>query len=336
MKRINNIYNKIISYENLELASIKAVKNDSKKDEIKHFEDNKERLLKELHLQLKSKEYTTSEYKIYTINDRGKERKIYDLPFYPDRIVHWALMLQLEEMFLKTFIYDTYAAIPKKGGHLALKRIKKKLNKGYKYCLKLDIEKYFPNIKQNILKRLLRRKVKCKNTLYLLDDIIESIENGIPIGNYTSQYFGNFYLSYFDHFCKEELKLKCYYRYMDDIVILSNNKNVLHKALNKMHIYLKNKLELKIKSNHTILNIEKEGIDFVGYRIYPKYVILRKSILKNMKSKLNGIFKHAYKFKSITYNMNCTIQSYFGWLKHCNSYNLYKKYINKIYLLTGG
>jgi len=116
MKRINNIFDKIIDIDNLLLASKKAVKNDSKKHEIKHFNENKNELILKLHYNLKYKIFTTSKYRIYNINDRGKNRKIYDLPFYPDRIVHWAVMLQIEDMFLNTFIYDTYAAIPNKGG----------------------------------------------------------------------------------------------------------------------------------------------------------------------------------------------------------------------------
>ena len=194
MKRINNIFDKIIDIDNLILASKKAVKNDSKKSEIKYFHDNKDELILKLHYELKYKRFSTSEYIIYNINDRGKNREIYDLPFYPDRIVHWAIMLQIEDMFLNNFIYDTYAAIPNKGGHLALKRIKKSIRKyDYNYCLKLDVKKYFSNINQEKLKTMLRRKIKCKDTLWLLDNIICSIDNGIPIGNYTSQYFGNFY-----------------------------------------------------------------------------------------------------------------------------------------------
>ena len=181
------------------------------------------------------------------------------------------------------------------------------------YCLKIDIKKFYPNVDNNILKQLLRKKFKDDDLLILLDEIIDS-NKGLPIGNLLSQYFGNFYLNYFDHWLKEELKLKNIFRYCDDIVILGNNKDDLRIILNKIKDYLQINLKLEL-SNHQIFPIKSRGIDFLGYVIYHDCVYLRKSI------KLDWI-------KMIKYNRNNkSIISYNGWLKYCNSINLRRKYL---------
>lgn len=262
--------------------------------------------LKDLKNTLESKLYKTSKYDVFKIYE-PKERDIYRLPFYPDRIVHHSIMNVMEKIFVNTFIHQTYACVKRRGIHKCLQDASRGVKEN-KYCLKMDIKKFYPSIDNDILKFLLRKKVKCKDTLWLLDEIIDS-EKGVPIGNYLSQYFANFYLTYFDHYCKEVLKLKYYYRYADDIVILSNDKNVLHDAFKEIKAYLLDKLRLEIKSNYQIFSTEKRGVDFVGYVIRPTHVLLRKSL----KLKL----KRAY-----IKNKTKSIPSYYGWAKHCNSVNL--------------
>ena len=242
-------------------------------------------------------------------------------------------MLQIEDIFIKNFIFDTYAAIPNKGGHLALNRMTKELNNNpneCKYCLKIDIKKYFPNINQNILSDMVRRKIKDKDLLFLLDDIIFSTESGLPIGNYTSQYFGNFYLSYFDHWCKETLKLKRYYRYMDDVVVLHGSKEYLHELKSMFDEYLSNNLKIEIKNNWQVFPTFIRGIDFIGYRNFGNYVLLRKSTLKRMKHKFNNINKYINRYNKINHNYWCSINSYNGWIKWCNNYKLYFKYFKPL------
>lgn len=330
MKRLNNIYSKVYHMDNLLLACKKAKKNKYKLKELQLFENNKKQLLQELQYNLQNKTFKTSKYKMYNIIDKGKNREIYDLPFYPDRIVHWALMLQIENMFLNHFIFDTYAAIPRKGGHLAIKRIQKVLSYEHKediYCLKLDIQKFFPSIDQKILINLLTKKIKDPDLMWLLSEIIHSIPKGIPIGNYCSQYFGNFYLSFFDHWCKEELNLKNYYRYMDDIIILNKDKHELHRIKNKIEVYLKTQLNLNIKKNWQVFPVHKTGIDFIGYRLFGEYTLLRKRTAKNMKSKLRRLLNTSSPLSSS--DISC-VQSYHGWILPCNSYNLYKTYIKPL------
>lgn len=159
--------------------------------------------------------------------------------------------------------------------------------------------------------------------LWLLDEIIDSVI-GIPIGNYLSQYFGNLYLSELDHIMK--IKLKHYFRYCDDIVILHGDKNYLHNIKNEIDIYLSNKRKLKLKSNWQLFPVEKRGVDFLGYRFFHNYMLLRRSIK-------NNFIKLAKKIKINHSNMNHNeiingLMSYYGWLKYGNCLNLTKKYIN--------
>jgi len=163
------------------------------------------------------------------------------------------------------------------------------------------------------LKELLSRKFKDKDLLWLLDELIDSFSIGLPLGNYPSQYLANFYLHKFDHWIKEELKVKDYFRYMDDIVILGDNKEDLCKIFHKIQEYLYINLDLQIKSNYQIFPLNSRNIDFVGYEHSTNYTLLRKSIKQKMKSKLNKDNKYK-------------TSNYYGWTKYGNCRNLERKY----------
>lgn len=313
MKRLNNIYSKIISIENLTLADHKASNGKSMQYGVLVHNKNREENIKKLHETLKNKTYQTSKYTTFKIYE-PKERIVYRLPYYPDRITHHAIMNILEPVFTSTFTADTYSCIRGKGIHAAARKLQQELKdtQGTQYCLKLDIKKFYPSIDHAILKQLLQRKIKDKDLLNLLDGIIDSAE-GVPIGNYLSQYFANFYLTYFDHWIKEEQREKYYFRYADDMVFLSGTKQHLHKLLEKINHYLNTKLNLTIKDNYQIFPVQSRGIDFVGYKSFHTHTLLRKSIKKNFAR----MIKKDRNAKSIA--------SYYGWAKHCNSKNLLKK-----------
>jgi hypothetical protein len=166
----------------------------------------------------------------------------------------------------------------------------------------------------------------------LLDEIIDSTPGdvGIPIGNYLSQYSGNFYLSSFDHWIKEVKKVKYYFRYMDDIVILGSSKEELHKLRKEVDEYLRNELKLNIKENWQVFPTFVRGIDFVGYRVFLNYTLLRKSTCKSFKRKMRNINKKKLNGQELNYSEWCSINSYKGWLKWCDSYRLSQKYIKPI------
>lgn len=330
MKRYNNLYEKIYDYHNvvqahhmarIRKAHYRGVKMVNR-DEFNYCVKISEMLYKQTYIVNKDS------YNYMKIIDKGKERDIYKLPYFPHRIIQWAIMLQLEPIFKKMFIHDTYASIRERGLHSALKKIKKSINNGeYKYCLKLDIRKYYPSINNHILYKLIKKRFKDEKLLWLLKQIIFSMgDKGQPIGSLWSQYAGNFYLTEFDHWIKEELKIKQYYRYCDDMTIFGNNKEELHELRKKIQVYLKENLDVDLKPNYQVFPIKSRGIDFLGYRMFPKYTLLRKRTVKTMKRKLIS-----YQKKDIlTYNNYCSINSYLGWLLHCNSYNLKCKYFQPL------
>lgn len=174
---------------------------------------------------------------------------------------------------------------------------------------KLDIKKFYENVDHNILKTLLRKKFKDKDLLKLLDEIIDSNPVGLPLGSLLSQYLANFYLCYLDHYIKEDLGVKYFFRYMDDFIILSNSKQELHLILYKIKKYLNNNLKLEVKDNYQVFPVEIRGIDFVGFVHRKNYTLLRKTIKQNYKKSKNK-------------------QNWNGWLIHSNSKNLRQKYEN--------
>lgn len=313
MKRKNNLYNQIISIENLHLADAQARKGKGHQYGVKFHQKNEADNIIKLHKMLQEKSYQTSPYKTFPVYE-PKERIVFKLPYYPDRITHHAIMNVLEPIFTNLFTNDTYSCIKGKGIHKASNNLKKALQDkaGTTYCLKLDIRKFYPSVNHEILKQQLRRKFKDKDLLWLLDEIIDSAD-GLPIGNYLSQYFANFYLTGFDHWIKGAKRVKYYFRYADDLVILSNNKDELHTLLVSIKQYLKDVLKLEVKQNWQVFPVEARGIDFVGYVHFHTHTLLRKSIKKR--------FARAIKKGK----GQSTIASYMGWTKHCNSKHLLKK-----------
>ena len=288
MKRYGNLYSQIYDMENLRLAHKNAQKGKGWYKEVKMVNANPDYYLKILHESLMNKTYNTSEYETFVKNDSGKERLIYKLPYFPDRICQWAILQVIEPMLLKNFIPDTFSVIPGKGIHVALHRVEDAIQNdvvGTQYCLKIDAKKFYPSINHDILKQKYRRLFKDKDLLWLLDEIIDSTpgDTGIPIGNYISQYSGNFYFSQFDHWIKENKHIKHYFRYMDDIVIFGKSKEELHQLRKDIDVYFRTKMKLKIKENWQIFPTFVRGVDFVGYRTFLNYKLLRKSTCKNFK-----------------------------------------------------
>ena len=335
MKRYGNLYAKIYDMENLKLAHRNAQRGKGWYKEVKMVNTNPEYYLTLLQNMLKNKTYRTSEYETFQKIDINKVRTIYKLPYFPDRICQWAILQVIEPILIKNFISNTFSAIPGRGIHKTLEKVTEAIQndvKGTQYCLKLDAKKYYPSINHDILKQKYRRLFKDNDLLWLLDEIIDSTpgDTGIPIGNYISQYSGNFYFSEFDHWIKEEKHIKYYFRYMDDIVILSDNKKKLHKLRKEIDIYFRTKLKLTIKENWQVFPTFVRSVDFVGYRTFLNYKLLRKGTCKNFKRKMRKIKKKISTGKEMNYSEWCSINSYKGWLKHCNSYRLNEKYIKPL------
>ena len=199
MKRIGNLFPQLLDIKLINFADTCARKGKHNFGIYKHDKHKEEDNLKLLK-SFKEGTFTTSKYETFKIYE-PKERIIFRLPYYPDRIAQWSLMLILEPIWEKIFIANTYSCIKGRGIHKLVKDLKKVLEKDQKYtkyCLKMDIKKFYPSINHNILKNIIRKKIKDRQILNILDNVIDSTE-GVPIGNYLSQFFANLYLSYFDH-----------------------------------------------------------------------------------------------------------------------------------------
>lgn len=322
MKRIGNIFSKIIDFDNLVLADKRARLNKCKRYGINKFDKNYHSNLVKLQKMFIEGTYHTSEYDVFTIiADRGhKEREIFRLPYFPDRIAHHAIMNVIEPILIARFTKDTYSCIKGRGIHLAAKKLKHVLKtdpKGTQYCLKLDVKKYFPSVNQDIMMGQFRRIFKDKKFLELISEIIYSTDKGLPIGNYISQFAANLYLTWFDRYIKQELKIKHYFRYCDDIVLLSSSKEELHKALNKIKEYLSMNLKLEVKHDWQIFPVDSRGIDFLGYVFRHTHMLLRKDMKKKFYKKSKYLNPHT-RFRSLS--------SYWGWCKYGNCFNLWRKF----------
>lgn len=322
MKRVGNLFDKVCTLDNLYLAYSKAKQGKSKRYGVIMFEKNLDENLRKIQSELITGTYKTSEYQVFTIYD-PKERTIFRLPF-SDRVVHHAIMNILEQMWVSTFISNTYACIKGKGIHAAFNHLKRDLRdtEQTKYCLKMDIKKFYPSIDHEVLKSIIRRKIKDYKLLNLLDGIIDSAP-GVPIGNYLSQFFANLYLSYFDHWLKEDMQVRYYYRYADDMVVLGESKEHLHSILNEINIYLNNKLNIQLKGNYQIFPVEARGIDFVGYVFYHTHILMRKTIKKRFCKRVAKLHKKNIPIQDFKQQ----ICPWLGWAKHCNSKHLLKKII---------
>lgn len=333
MKRIGNLYEKIISIENLNLADEKARKGKTHSYGVQLHDKNREANIAALHEVLKRREYKTSEYSIFTIRE-PKERVIYRLPYFPDRIVHHAVMNILEDIWVSIFTQDTFSCIKERGINRCMQRVDEALKdkEGTRYCLKLDIRKFYPSIDHEVMKRIIRRKIKCKDTLNLLDEIIDSAE-GLPIGNYLSQYLANLYLAYFDHWVKEQKRVRYYFRYADDMVILAKTKDELHKLFEEIRQYMKEELLLEIKDNWQVFPIAENrydktgrGLDFVGFVFYHRQKLIRKSTKKNLCRTASRLARLDPPLSRHGFKMG--IASWLGWCKYSDSRNLIKKLFN--------
>lgn len=350
MKRVGNLYKEICSMDNLRKAHQNAKKGKGWYEEVKAVNADEDTYLKALQEMLVNHTYHTSEYVSFIKKENGKEREIFKLPYFPDRICQWAILQVIEPYLLRNLTKNTYSAIPKKGIHAALHDVQQAMwkdSENCQYCLKLDVRKYYPSINHKILKQKFRRMFKDPELLWLLDEIIDSIctanienlrdiwfldedidpETGIPIGNYLSQYCGNFYLSAFDHWLKEVKHIKHVFRYMDDIVIFGRTKEELHALRLEIDAYFRTEMKVVIKGNWQVFPTFIRGVDFVGYRVFLNYTLLRKSSCIKFKKKMVQIKEKVENGQLMNYSEWCSVNSYKGWLKHCDSYRLQEKYV---------
>lgn len=328
MKRTGNLFDKIANMDNLILADMKARRGKKNSYGIRLFDKDKEGNLDCLLKTLRDGTFKTSKYRTDTIYE-PKERLIFKLPYYPDRILHHAIMNVMEPIWVSVFTSDTTSCIKGRGLSEAYRRTKRALlDKDSVYCLKVDVHKFYPSIDHEVLKRIIRKKIKDKRLLGLLDEIIDSAP-GVPIGNYLSQYLANLYLAYNDHEIKEVLRMKHYVRYADDMLFFHHDRQFLKETVLPWLVDRLGALKLKLKGNYQVFKIAERrsdksgrGVDFVGFVFYKEHIRIRKRTKKNLcraAAKLNKVPNISLKeYKS-------GLAGWLGWIYDSDSKHLAKK-----------
>lgn len=339
MKRHGNLYPQILELENLLVAAKKAQKGKRFRDNVLAFNYNLEEELLRLQKELAYQNYQPGAYKTFYIKE-PKSRMISAAP-YKDRVVHHALCNIIVPLIEPSFIGDSYANRVRFGTHRALRRFTE-FSRSSRYVLQCDIKKYFPSIDHQILKILLHRKIKCPDTLWLIDTIIDNSNEqlatveyfegddlltpvqrrrGLPVGNLTSQFFANFYLNSFDHFIKEQLKARKYLRYVDDFALFSDDWGFLTEARWAVEEYLA-QLRLKIHPVKSQLFETKHGANFLGFRILPDCIRVRTENLRRAKRRLRKMQKDYICDKITLDKVAQSIQSWFAHLEHGDTWRL--------------
>lgn len=279
---------KIIELGNLYFAFWKASKGKRQKRSVLEYQANLGANITSLRKQLTDGSVEVGDYHYFKVYE-PKERQICASAFQ-ERVLHHALMNICHCYFERALIHDSYASRKGKGQYKALERAKLHTNR-YEWYLKLDVRKFFDSLSHDIIKRQLSRLYKEQRLLGIFSQIIDSYEarpdRGVPIGNLTSQYFANHYLSGLDHYVKENLRARAYVRYMDDMVIWGNEKEPLLEIKKSIEAYIEERLSLELKP--FALNKSALGLPFLGYRIFPHHVMLLGSSKKRFIKKLSAV-----------------------------------------------
>jgi retron-type reverse transcriptase len=288
MLKINDIYPKIISKENLYHAAYMAAKARRYTDAVSGFNFHLEAEIDKIHGELREKTYNHGQYRVFTVYD-PKQRKIAAAPF-KDRVVHHAVHDVIEPLMDKTFIYHSFACRKNKGTHKAIDWAQKFLRLNA-FCFHGDIKKYFFSIDRGILKNILRERIEDKDLLWLLGEIIDSAayaeeQKGLPIGNLTSQFFANLYLNELDYFVKFDLGARFYVRYMDDFLIFENDREKLVEFKAGIRNFLKMKLALCLHEGKSQIYNTGKGIKFLGFRIFKNHRRLVTDNVRRFKKKI--------------------------------------------------
>lgn len=343
MKTYNKLYEEICSFENLTLAWRKARKGKTKEEYVTRFEENIEENLLFLQKELIEQTYKPHSLRSFIIRD-PKTRKIHS-SIFKDRIVHHAIVNIIEPIFEKIFIYDSYASRKNKGTHKAIERFKvfmRKVSGNGRlaknalnnnmiegYVLKADIRHYFDEVNHDILIKIIKNKIDDENVIWLIRQILNNFNSGIsgkgmPLGNLTSQFFANVYLNELDYFVKHQLKAGYYIRYVDDFVILHRSKKRLDYFKKRIEAFLKDELKIELHPDKTKTLALRDGIEFLGYRIFYHYNLLNKKNIKLITKKIS-----AFRENQITKeDFDNSLKGWEGYAKWANSFNLRNKLLD--------
>ena len=355
--KIKNLFDQIFSDENLYGALQDASRGRRYHKDVLVAQFDCWNIIRRIQRDVYSGNYTIDRYYIFYVYE-PKKRMIMSITFY-HRIVQWAIYRVLNPLLVKGYIRDSYGCVPGKGALSAMERLKYWVNltnnKPEKwYYLKLDISKYFYRISHEVLKKIIAKKIKDRRLLNVLYSIIDCkhtpfglppgkspgevpveerlYDTGMPIGNLLSQVFANIYLDALDQYCKRTLRIHFYIRYMDDVIILSDSKAQLHEWKSLINDFLERKLRLSLNQK-TCIRPVSQGIEFVGYRIWPHYVTIRKSTTLQMRRNLRRRQEEYRRGKISMKEAFTTLECYLGMLKHCDC-KMFRKRLIEDFVLT--
>lgn len=332
MKRTGNLISQIASFDNLLLAYKKAAKSKRNRNYVKRFYLKLEENLLEIQKKLLQGLYIWGTYNVFEITDNKK--RIIHAPQFKDRVTQHAICTIIEPVFEKTFIDNSFACRKEKGTLMGVVAYEKAIkNKDLKYILKCDIKKYFDSIDHDILFKLIEKKIKDKALLAILKNLIFTENKGIPIGNLCSQLFANIYLNQLDTFIKQELKVKYYFRYMDDFILLDGSKEHLQQLRTKIEIFLKEELKLTLHPNKQHIMVIKNGVNWLGYNVYPtNYKRVAERNVLRFRERLKQLNSKYIRNEITLPEAQQIIASWFALSKHANTFNLSKDIFSENFL----
>lgn len=334
-KRIGYLYEKMCQTDTIRAAIHNAAKGKRKRHDVRKILENEDKYVKIIKDLLESESFNPAPYIVSERYDpHSKKTRIIQRPkFFPDQIIHWAVILAIQPTIMRGMYHWSCGSIPGRGSKHGQKAVKRWLStdrKNTKYCLQLDIRHFYDNIPHDKLMNAMRRKIKDERALAIVAKIVGSTPIGVPIGNYTSQWFANFYLETLDHYIKEKLGAAYCVRYVDDILIFGRNKKSLHTMRKKLFQFIKEELELTVKGNWQVYPLKARGVDFLGYVFFHTHTKMRGRNFLSFTRQSRRVKKKMAAGEKIPYRMAAGLLSRAGQLKHCNAQNIKHKYYDPI------
>ena len=321
MKTLKNLYQNILSKDTIKEVLLKSIKGKPYASRVKN---NIDEYVDKTYNCLYDGNYELKPVNKIIVHDRKKDREITKSPYYPNKVLDYLIVSQIDNMVIKSMYHWSVGNVKGRGKDVGISYLERKIKK-YKYALKLDVKKFYDNIDKAILYKLLEKRISDKRFMRFYQSVVGKTGKGLDLGLNSSQWLSNFYLQGLDYYIKQTLKAEVYVRYVDDIIILGNNKRKMHFWIRAINEYLQNNLKLQLKENYQLLNLTKnDEIEFLGYKIAPR----RTNLIKPLFYRFVRLYK---RMKDKSKKRAKTLVSLWGWFKRSTySYYYYKKYLEPI------
>ena len=331
-KRVGHLYERMLDKDLIRAAIKKGSKGKRKRWDVKKVLKNPDKYVEKVYQLILNDSYVPTKPKVKHIFDKSsnKERDINIVPFYPDGIMHQLIVMAMQDVFMRGMYRWSCASIPDRGNEYARKYVRRALDndpKGTKHCAKMDIRHYYPSIDIQRLMKALSRKIKDRKFLNLIERILKSNpEGGLSIGFYLNQWLANYFLETLDTYICTLPGVKYYVRNMDDMVLIGPNKKKLHQAVQKIEIFLRENLGIKLKGDWQVFPVDSRAINFVGYRFFHTHTRLRRKSFLRFTRSCRRVGKLLKKGRDPSFHAAAGLLSRAGNLKHCDCVQARKKY----------